>query len=97
MKNLGRTRRHAGKPGAVWRAKLALARRRVKPVQKGYQRQWYECSVCGRPQHLDYVPRSLSTPIIIPSCGHDFGDLEERGRPQKHRPVSPSSCGGVEQ
>lgn len=44
----------------------------VPPIEKGYQRQWCRCNECGMLQYYDYVPYSLSNPITVSACGHDF-------------------------
>ena len=36
----------------------------------GYKRQWLRCRQCFRMQFYDYVPYSLSNPIMTTICGH---------------------------
>lgn len=43
---------------------------RIPPVSKGYKRAWYKCRTCGRALYRDFVPYSLSNPILVPPCGH---------------------------
>ena len=64
-------------------ARLRRAKRKAPRVRRPYQRQWFTCSRCGCPQCLDYVPFTLSNPILVPRCGHAFEDLISVGRPQK--------------
>lgn len=40
-----------------------------KPIS-GYKRQWLKCKACGRVQYYDYVPYSLSNPVMTTVCGH---------------------------
>jgi hypothetical protein len=42
------------------------------PLQKGYSRAFYECRKCKVKGSYDYVPYSLSNPIITTACGHSF-------------------------
>ena len=41
-----------------------------------YQRQWLKCRTCGRVMYYDYLPYSLSTPIMTTSCGHGIADRD---------------------
>lgn len=45
----------------------------IPPIRQGHQRQWVACKTCGRVAHYDYVPYSLSNPIMTMPCGHDLG------------------------
>ena len=36
----------------------------------GYKRQWIACKQCGRVSYYDYVPYSLSNPVMTLPCGH---------------------------
>ena len=36
----------------------------------GYKREWYKCPDCGMLQYHDYIPYSLSNPVLISACGH---------------------------
>ena len=46
------------------------------------KRQWVRCRECGRPGYYDYVPYSLSNPVMTLPCGHGaaqrFTDAAER-------------------
>jgi hypothetical protein len=42
----------------------------IPPIAKGYKRQWLRCRRCQRVQFYDYVPYSLSNPIMTTACGH---------------------------
>lgn len=42
----------------------------IQPVAQGYKRAWLRCRACGNPTFRDYVPYSLSRPIIALPCGH---------------------------
>lgn len=39
-------------------------------VQKGYERQWSQCKKCDNVAYHDFVPYSLSNPIMCAPCGH---------------------------
>lgn len=39
-------------------------------LSQGKNRQWVKCKECGNVAYYDYVPYSLSNPIMIPPCGH---------------------------
>lgn len=43
---------------------------KIKPPLQGYKRQWVRCKKCGRIAYYDYVPYSLSNPVMIMPCGH---------------------------
>lgn len=45
----------------------------VPPVSTGCKRAWYRCKRCSKVYWRDYVPYSLSNPIIYLPCGHDGG------------------------
>lgn len=47
------------------------------PILQGYKRQWYKCSSCGTLQCKDYIPYSLSNPVLTTRCRHDWSDLRE--------------------
>jgi hypothetical protein len=36
----------------------------------GYKRQWVQCRQCGRVAFYDFVPYSLSNPLMTLPCGH---------------------------
>jgi hypothetical protein len=39
-------------------------------ILKGYVRQWVRCNECGHAAYYDYIPYSLSNPIMTMPCGH---------------------------
>lgn len=39
-------------------------RLKIEPVAEGYNRQWTRCTSCGNIAYRDYVPYSLSNPLI---------------------------------
>jgi hypothetical protein len=43
----------------------------IPPVPFGKERQWLKCKKCGNVVYYDYVPYSLSNPIMWLPCGHD--------------------------
>ncbi len=51
---------------------------KLPPVERGYRRQWNICTRCGQVCYRDFVPYSLSNPIIIMPCGHDAVDTSVR-------------------
>jgi len=65
-------------------ALIALARRAAQPVRakpfptpdEGYERQWLKCRTCGHLQYYDYIPYSLSNPIMTTACGHGSGERD---------------------
>ncbi len=50
----------------------------LPPIAKGYVRTYEECRTCGRVYFRDYVPFSMSRPIMILHCGHGIGERWER-------------------
>lgn len=48
----------------------------IPPINEGYERQWYSCQACNAVTYRDYIPYSLSNPILEPACGHWFEDLQ---------------------
>jgi hypothetical protein len=42
------------------------------PLPKGYKRQFYECRKCKNKAAYDFVPYSLSNPILTSPCDHWF-------------------------
>ena len=42
----------------------------IPNVAKGYARQWLRCRTCGNVAYYDYIPYSLSNPIMTTPCGH---------------------------
>lgn len=64
---------------------------KLPPVRKGYARAFKRCKQkgCGRVSYYDYVPFSLSRPIMTTVCGHgatmcDY-DLEDVTEAEWHR------------
>ena len=50
----------------------------IPKLLAGYKRQWKRCKKCGRVQYRDYIPYSMSNPILVAACNHDYReDLEE--------------------
>lgn len=45
---------------------------RKHPPRSGYSRSFVKCSKCGNKSYYDYIPYSLSNPVITTPCGHDF-------------------------
>jgi len=43
---------------------------KIPPIAEGYKRQWVKCKECAKVTYYDYVPYSLSNPIMILPCGH---------------------------
>jgi hypothetical protein len=39
---------------------------------RGYERQFVMCKRCGKKAYYDYVPYSLSNPIMTTPCHHFF-------------------------
>lgn len=48
----------------------------TSPPLSGYKRQWYKCRKCGSIQCRDFVPYSMSNPILTSRCGHDWSELK---------------------
>jgi hypothetical protein len=57
----------------------------VRKPLPGYKRKHVRCIECKQRFHYDYIPYSLSTPIIVLPCGHGLGqrfwDSVEEVRP----------------
>ena len=47
--------------------------RTIPPPPKGYERQWLQCRRCQTVMSYDFVPFSMSRPILSTTCGHDMG------------------------
>lgn len=45
---------------------------RKDKVGSGKKRQFVKCKECGELSYYDFIPYSLSMPIISTNCGHDF-------------------------
>jgi hypothetical protein len=48
----------------------------IPPVPHGFERKWLKCRECGRVQYYDYVPYSLSKPIMTTACGHGAAESD---------------------
>lgn len=48
----------------------------TRPPSSGYKRQWYKCQKCNTIQCRDFVPYSMSNPILTTRCGHDWSELK---------------------
>lgn len=46
-------------------------------MSPGYVRCYEQCVKCGRVYYRDYVPFSLSNPILTLPCGHGVGQRWE--------------------
>lgn len=42
----------------------------VPELRPGYRRQWVRCRECQRVAFYDYIPYSLSNPVMTLPCGH---------------------------
>lgn len=49
---------------------------RLPKVAKGYKRQWRQCRACKCVAYYDYVPYSLSNPIMCMPCPHGIGQRD---------------------
>ena len=73
---------------------------KLPPVRDGYRRFYHRCneSQCGRAYYADFVPGSLSNPILSLDCGHDARAMERVTRKEfeflraawKRKQVKPS-------
>lgn len=43
---------------------------------KGYRRAYKKCRECGAVMYYDYVPYSLSRPILTTTCGHGITERD---------------------
>jgi len=61
------------------RREVRRLHRASRPMPAGnVNRLWLQCPKCGRLQHREYVPYSLSNPILTTACGHGrYEDLVE--------------------
>jgi hypothetical protein len=48
----------------------------IPPVQPGYKRAWMRCRHCGNIAYRDYVPYSLSNPVLVFPCKHGAGERD---------------------
>lgn len=42
------------------------------PLSRGYERKFVKCKKCRIMAYYDFVPYSLSNPVMAASCGHDI-------------------------
>jgi hypothetical protein len=49
------------------------ARVRLPRIAKGYKRKFVRCKRCRRVYYYDFVPYSLSKPLLAIPCGHGIG------------------------
>lgn len=49
---------------------MTLNTKGFPPILSGFQRQWTKCKTCGNIAFYDYVPFSLSNPVMVLPCGH---------------------------
>lgn len=51
---------------------LTPSRRVVQlpPIKPGYERGFCKCKECGTPAFKDFIPYSLSNPLMALPCGH---------------------------
>lgn len=55
----------------VVHAEIRKAKTKARPIPAGnYDRVWCRCPRCGFYQYRDYVPYSMSNPIVVTACGH---------------------------
>lgn len=45
----------------------------IVTLAPGYRRQWVRCKECHKASFYDYIPYSLSNPIMTLPCGHGLG------------------------
>lgn len=50
----------------------------LPPIPKSEVRQWVVCKECGRPAFYDYLPYSLSNPVMTLPCCHSFHHSAKR-------------------
>lgn len=43
----------------------------IEEIPVGHERQWVKCKTCGNVAYYDFVPYTLSSPIMTLPCGHD--------------------------
>lgn len=46
---------------------------KIPKLKSGYERKWMQCKECKRVYYYDYIPYSLSAPIMTTNCGHSIG------------------------
>lgn len=46
---------------------------KIASIEQGYQRKWLQCKECKKVYYYDFVPYSLSNPIMYTDCGHSLG------------------------
>jgi len=58
----------------------------VTPPLPGYKRVYEQCKYCDRVYYRDYVPYSLSNPVLVMPCGHGLTERHHarvRGLPDQ--------------
>lgn len=50
-----------------------MKRVRLPRVAKGYRRRFVRCKRCRRVYYYDFIPYSLSSPMMVTNCGHSIG------------------------
>jgi hypothetical protein len=45
---------------------------RTNPVENGRERAFVKCKKCNCKAFYDYVPYSLSNPMMLSNCGHRY-------------------------
>lgn len=46
---------------------------KLPPVLSGYKRGWCQCKQCGLVAYRDFIPYSLSNPVLALPCNHGLG------------------------
>ncbi len=54
------------------------SRLKLPPISKGNKRAFVKCRDCGKPAYYDYLPYSLSNPIMTMPCGHGLTERFHR-------------------
>ena len=44
------------------------------PLTGRTERKFVKCKRCKAKSYYDYIPYSLSNPLMVPDCGHSFYD-----------------------
>jgi len=52
-----------------------------EPPFSGWKRQWLQCHKCGFLQYYDYLPYSLSNPVMWSACGHELECMHRLKKP----------------
>ncbi len=48
-----------------------------KKLLPGYNRAFVQCKECKAMAYYDYIPKSLSNPVMVTHCAHFFKDSYE--------------------